>query len=106
MTTIVKIGLGILKILLLGMLFLGCFALTIPVVVLTSKMFPAAPPIVHFLPVIPLMVLANRYVISPIEFYLKIKSFQYDSWFERRRDRKIKYNKSGGMERTDADDRT
>ena len=93
MTTVAKIGLYALKVLLLGVLFFACFALTIPVVVLTSKMFPSAPFIVHFLPVIPLMALAIRYVISPVEFHMKIKSMQYDSWYERQRYRKEKSNK-------------
>ena len=80
-----KIGIGTLKALFLGLLFFACFALTIPVVVLTSKMFPSAPFILKLLPIIPLMALANRFVLSPVEFHLNIKSMQYDPWYERRR---------------------
>ena len=88
MMTITKIGLGTLKVLFLGVLFFACFALTLPVVVLTSRLFPSAPLILHGLPIIPLMALANRFVLSPVEFHLKIKSMQYDSWYERWRKKK------------------
>jgi len=65
--------------------FFGCFATTIPAVVLMTRMFPNASFFIHVLPVIPIMVAANRFILSPIEFHLNFKSMQYDPWYERRK---------------------
>ena len=65
--------------------FFGCFAATIPAVVLMARMFPNASFFIHVLPVIPIMAAANRFIMSPIQFHLNLKSMQYDPWYERRK---------------------
>ena len=77
------------KVLLVGITFFACFAVTIPVVSLTVRLFPNAHFAVHFFPAIPLMGMANRFVLLPLEYYLNVRSFQYDPWFENRRNGKI-----------------
>ena len=78
----------IVKLVLLLSAVLLCFAATIPAVALMARLLPDAPVLVHFLVAIPLLVLANRFMISPLEYHLDIKSLQYDPWYENRRRRK------------------
>ena len=82
-----SIGVWLAKVALIALAFFACFAATIPVVTLMIRLFPAAPFLVQVFPVIPIMMAANRFALSPLEYHLNVKSLQYDPWYERRRAR-------------------
>jgi hypothetical protein len=79
------------KISLIGIVFVAIFAISTLIISLLVKLYPDVNFwICFFVVFIPVMSLGNKFILSPIEFYLGIKSFQYDSWYER----KIKQKKA------------
>ncbi len=84
-----RIGVRLAKVALIAMAFFACFAATLPVVTLMIRLFPAAPFLVQVFPFIPIIMAANRFALSPLEYHLNVKSFQYDPWYERRRARSL-----------------
>jgi hypothetical protein len=85
MNTMTRAALWIVKVATIGIVFFACFGATLPVVMLMTKVFPQLPFLLQVLPIIPMMLAANRFILSPLEYYLKVKSLQYDPWYERRR---------------------
>ena len=85
MNRLLKVVVWVVKLTGIGIAFFTCFAITILVVALLGRLCPGWPFFIQVLPIIPMMMAANRFVLSPLEFHLNMKTLQYDSWYERRR---------------------
>jgi len=76
------------KIGLIGVLFFASFGVTVGAYVLSATIFPGFHFIVYILPAFPIMWCANRFLLSPVQYRLGIKTMQYDPWYEQHIQRK------------------
>jgi hypothetical protein len=79
----------IVKIALIGAVFFVLFGISTLLVSFLVKSYPDINFWIWvFVVFIPVMSLGNRFILSPLEFHLGSRSFQYDSWYERKIKRK------------------
>jgi hypothetical protein len=76
---------GIAKVMIVAIAFLACFSGTMLMVAIMGRIILNLPFFAEAAIFIITMMAANRFVLSPIEFHLGMKSLQYDPWYERRR---------------------
>ena len=85
MKRIARIVKGLGKFLIIGAVFFASFAL---LTLILSRLLPAQSLVVWGLVMLPYFWAVNRFVLSPLEYYLDFKTQQYDRWYEKRRARK------------------
>ena len=72
------------KYVLVVFLFAISFAVAVLICALINRVFPDTHFIVYALPLFGVMWCSNRFILSPLQFKLNIRSLQYDPWYENR----------------------